>query len=210
MKEFIKHSRLLVAGASGHGKVIMDVARVIGQYEEIAFVDDDEKLMNNKKVVGNISYTIQHKKEWDAIVAIGDADIRRSIQIKYEEAGVNLVTLIHPAAYVAQDVEIGAGTVVMAGAVIQPGTYVGKGVIVNTAATIDHECHISDFSHISVGANLAGNVSVGEGSWIGIGAKVIQGKKICGNVMIGAGAVVITDINNEGTYVGIPAHMIKA
>ena len=210
MKEFGKHRRLLIVVASGHGKVIADVARAMGQYDEIAFVDDNKELWDNEKVVGNISYVIEHKEECDAIVAIGNADIRRSIQTKYEEAGVNLVTLIHPTAYVAQDVEIGAGTVVMAGAVIQPETQVGKGVIVNTGATIDHECRISDYTHISVGANLAGNVSVREGSWVGIGAKIIQGKTICGNVMIGAGAVVIDDIDDEGTYVGVPARMIKA
>lgn len=203
------HNKLLIAGASGHGKVIADLARCLGLYEEIAFVDDNEELLHRGFTVGKIVYAVEHKDEYDVIVAIGNAAIRKKIQEMYEDAGVNLVTLVHPTAYVAQDVELGNGTVVMAGAVIQTEACVGKGVIVNTGATVDHECEISDYVHIAVGATIAGDVKVGQRSWLGAGATVIQGINICEDVMIGAGAVVVSDIQEAGTYIGIPAKRME-
>ncbi len=47
-----------------------------------------------------------------------------------------LAAVVHPAASVGRDVEIGEGTVVMAGCVINSGARVGRNVIVNTGATI--------------------------------------------------------------------------
>ena len=62
--------------------------------------------------------------------------------------------------------------------------------------------------HVSVGAHIAGTVSVGKQSWVGIGAAVINNKVICDNCVIGAGAVVICDIKEAGTYVGVPAKKV--
>ena len=141
----------------------------------------------------------------DKIVAIGDARIRKDIQNKLS----NVVTLIHPQAIISRRVEIGMGSVVMAGAVINSDTIIGKGVIVNTGASIDHDCCIGDFCHISVGAHVAGTVSIGNSSWIGAGATVINNVNICSECMIGAGTVVINNIEESGTYIGVPAKRIE-
>ena len=117
--------------------------------------------------------------------------------------------LIHPNAIIAEDVKIGAGTIVMAGAVVNPGAIIGKGAIINTCSSVDHDCTIFDYVHISVGSHLSGTVNVGEGTWIGAGATVSNNVNICGKCMVGAGAVVIKDINEEGTYVGVPARKRK-
>ena len=85
----------------------------------------------------------------------------------------------------------------------------GKGVIINTAATVDHDCKISDYVHVAVGAHLAGNVEVGSGTWIGAGAVVSNNIHICENVTVGAGAVVVSDIEERGTYVGVPARKVS-
>ena len=82
-------------------------------------------------------------------------------------------------------------------------------MIVNTAASVDHDNAIGDFSHISVGAHLAGTVHIGEKVWIGIGATVSNNISITDDVMIGAGAVVISDIEKSGTYIGVPAVVVK-
>ena len=97
----------------------------------------------------------------------------------------------------------------MAGTVINSGCQIGKGVIVNTGASVDHDNIIGDFSHISVGAHLAGTVRIGSGVWVGIGAVVSNNLSITDDVIIGAGAAVIRNIEESGTYVGVPATMIK-
>lgn len=205
-----KHKKLLITGASGHGKVIFELAMETGVYQELYFLDDDETLLKtDETVIGNVDFAVRHNGEYDVIVAVGNAFIRRRIQKKYERAGVSLVTLVHPEATISEKtVRIGKGTVVMAGAVIQAGVTIGDGVIVNTSASIDHECEIGDFAHISVGSHLAGNVKIGKNTWIGAGAVISNNVCICDDVTAGAGAVVVKDITESGTYVGIPAKKI--
>ena len=194
-------NRLIIIGASGHGKVIADIA-VKNGYEDIIFLDDDESIKEcaGFPVIGKSKDA--KDLDGDKIVAIGNAAIRERIQKEIET-----VTLIHPDAVIGRRVEIGKGTVVMAGAIINTDTVIGDGCIINTAASVDHDCFVDDFSHIAVGAHLSGTVVVGTGTWIGAGATVINNVNICGKCMIGAGAVVIKDIDEPGTYIGVPAKL---
>jgi UDP-3-O-[3-hydroxymyristoyl] glucosamine N-acyltransferase len=97
----------------------------------------------------------------------------------------------------------------MAGSVINPCSKLGKGVILNTCSSIDHECEVGDYCHISVGAHIAGMVKLDEYSFVGIGAAVKNNISICKNCIIGAGAVVVKNITESGTYIGIPAKIVK-
>lgn len=193
-------SRLVIIGASGHGKVVADIA-ALNAYTNIIFADD------NKDIRICAGYTVvadsRHAPEGDLFVAIGNARFRKDLMRLYRNRA--LPVLIHPTAVIARNVEIGEGSVVMAGAVINPGVRIGKGCIINTSSSIDHDCVIKDYVHISVGANLSGTVTVGEGAWIGAGATISNNVDICPNVTIGAGAVVIKDIGESGTYIGVPA-----
>lgn len=196
--------KITIIGASGHGKVVADIAAKNG-YDEIEFLDDDESLLCCGKypVVGKVGNAVEVKN--DVFVAIGNAGIRRRFLEQLAQAGCSTSTLIHPNAVIAEDVEIGEGSVIMAGAVINPGVNLGKGVIVNTCASIDHDCRIGDYVHVSIGSHLCGNVNVNDNTWIGAGSTVSNNIHICRDCMIGAGAVVIKNIEEEGTYVGVPA-----
>lgn len=198
--------KLAIIGASGHGKVVADIARKNG-YKEIVFLDDDESIheCGDYPAIGKSSEagTI----DADIIVGIGNAGIRKRIQESVPEE--KLVTLIHPDAVIAEDVAIGAGTVVMAGAVINSGARIGKGCIINTCSSVDHDCKVGDYVHISVGSHLCGTVSVGSGTWIGAGATVSNNISICPDCMIGAGAVIVKNIDSAGTYMGVPARRIR-
>lgn len=198
--------RLAIIGASGHGRVIADIAR-LNQYEEIVFLDDDRTLIScgHYPVVGTSRAAADYaKKDYDLVVAIGNAGIRKRLQEQIEAEGYKCAILIHPSAVIAEDVEIGSGTVVMANAVINPGTTIGKGCIINTSASVDHDNVICDYVHVSVGAHLAGTVQVGQGTWIGAGAVVSNNVSICRECVIGAGGVVVKDIEKRGTYAGVP------
>lgn len=195
--------KLVIIGASGHGKVIADIANKNG-YKDIVFLDDDEGIKEcaGYPVIGKVNQATEIVG--DKIVAIGNSKTRERIQ-----KSIHTVTLIHPEATISRRVEIGIGTVVMAGAVINSDSVIGEGCIINTCASVDHDCIINSFSHISVGAHVAGTVKIGAGTWIGAGATVSNNVNICGDCMIGAGAVVIEDIGEPGTYVGVPAIRIK-
>lgn len=194
--------KLAIIGASGHGRVVADIA-VRNGYRDIVFLDDDENIheCGGYPVVGKSSAA--QIIDADVIVGIGVASVRKRIQESVSEE--KMITLIHPDAVVARDVVIGVGTVVMAGAVINPGARIGKGCIINTCSSVDHDCEVDDYVHIAVGSHLCGTVTVGEGTWIGAGATVSNNLFICPECMIGAGAVVVNDIQESGTYIGIPA-----
>ncbi len=197
--------QLVIIGASGHGKVIADIA-VKNGYTEIVFLDDNKavKTCGEYSVVGSSDDAMRYSS-CDFIVGIGNAEIRKRIQEKLIEKGLHIVTLIHPKTVIAPGVSLGVGTVVMAGAIINPGSTVGNGCVINTGATIDHDNIIADYVHISVGSHLAGTVSVGACTWIGAGAVVNNNVTICDNCMIGAGAVVVNNLTEADTYIGIPA-----
>lgn len=199
---------LVIVGASGHGKVVADIAEKVG-YADIVFLDDNpkEKSCGIYKVVGECKSALSYKNS-DFIVAIGNANIRRKIQSELVAMGVHIVSLIHPAAVIAPSVVIGIGTVVMAGAVVNPYTEIGQGCIVNTCASVDHDCRIGDYVHVSVGAHVAGAVIIRENTWVGAGATVINNIEIVENCMIGAGSVVVKNIDESSTYIGIPARKL--
>ena len=198
--------KISIIGASGHGKVVADIAEKNG-YDEIEFFDDDEELSYCGKwpVVGAIDQA--YGRENDFFIAIGNAKIRQRFTDCFQEK--HFATLIHPDAVIADDADIGEGSVVMAGAVINPGSKIGRGVIINTCSSVDHDCIIGNFVHISVGAHLCGTIVVGDGTWIAVGASVVNNVNICSECVIGAGAVVIKSIEESGTYVGVPARKIK-
>lgn len=194
--------QLIIIGAGGHGKVVADIAKKNG-YEDIRFLDDNEKLSEcgGYPVIGRSSDSSKYR--CDMFVAIGNAEIRQKIQ---EQLG-NIATLIHPDAVIADDVKIGAGSVVMAGTVINSGAIIGRGCVINTGSSVDHDCILGDYVHISVGAHLAGAVEVRERTWVGIGAIVSNNLTICSDCMIGAGAVIVKNIFVSGIYEGLPARL---
>ena len=194
--------KLTIIGASGHGKVVADIARLNG-YDEIEFLDDNTELHSCGKwpVIGTSN--LAGELENDLFVAVGNAAIRERIMERFRDK--RIVSLIHPSAVIAEDVEIDTGSVVMAGAVINPSARIGKGCIINTSSSVDHDCVLGDYVHVAVGSHLAGTVSVGKGTWIGAGVTVSNNIAICVGCMIGAGAVVIQNIFEQGVYVGVPA-----
>lgn len=199
-------NRLIIVGASGHGKVVADIAKKCG-YSDIIFLDNDENIKTcaGCPVLG--PDTMTSELDGDLFIAVGNATVRKKLMNRDE--GRNFPVLIHPNAVIADDLVIGAGSVVMAGTVINPGSKIGKGVIVNTSSSVDHDCTIGDYVHVSVGSHLCGTVKIQDSTWIGAGATISNNVNICGECTIGAGTVVVKDINEPGIYVGVPAKKIN-
>lgn len=200
--------RLAILGASGHGKVVAEIAELRG-WKEVVFYDDAWPSLISVgvwSVVGNMGDLQSNVNNFDAFfVAVGHNSVRWELFSQLACSAVKAATLIHPSAVVSQYSSVKEGTVVMANAVINPFVTIGQAVIVNTAATIDHDCILGDAVHISPGANLAGEVTVGHQSWVGIGANVKQQVIIGEKVIVGAGATAINNMDDGVTVVGTPA-----
>jgi sugar O-acyltransferase (sialic acid O-acetyltransferase NeuD family) len=197
---------VIVIGAGGHSKVVISTLLEL-DFNIIGILDDDEKKLGTKfcgvPILGTIELITKGNFP-NAILAIGDNKIRKNIYERYSTFS-SWISVVHPHSYVHSSVSIGKGTVIFAGAIIQPDVLIGEHVIINTGVSIDHDCKIGDYVHLAPGVKLAGGVSIGEGSFLGINSAVIPGKKIGRWSIVGAGGIVVKDVNDSTTVIGIPA-----
>lgn len=190
-------------GASGHGKVLAELAES-NDLKIDGFIDSD---LNKTTLLG---YKVFHNCPTgpiEVIIAIGDNKIRK--RIVNEHILFIYPKLIYPMANISRRSMLGDGSVVMAGVSVNSDVTIGRHCILNTNASVDHDCVIEDFVHLSPNVALAGNIRVGEGTHVGIGACVIQGINIGKWCTIGAGAVIIKDVPDGCTVVGNPGRIIK-
>jgi len=189
---------MFVFGASGHGKVIIDMLETL---ENVHGVFDDD--LQRKDLLGYPVASLPENpcSEQPFLIAVGDNQIRREIYERLADK-VQFGTLIHPTAIVSKRSMVGKGTVVMEGAIIKVDSRIGSQVIVNTNASVDHDCAVGDFAHLAPQATLCGGVTVGEGTIIGANATVIPYVKIGAWCRIGAGSVVNKDVPDGATWIG--------
>ena len=205
-------SRVVVIGAGGHAKVVIELLRADG-YEVAALVDADAapRRVLGAPVVGDDSALAGLRAEGltHAFVAIGDNRTRLRLAGVARAAGFALVNAISPAATVSPSASLGVGVAVMAGAVINAEAVIGDLAIVNTGATIDHDVRLGEAAHIGPGASLAGGVQVGAGAMLGVGASAIPGVRIGDQTVIGAGACVVRDLPGDVIATGVPATIAR-
>lgn len=206
------NKKVVILGAGGHAKSIADIILKSGD-KVLGFLDDnvekDTVIIKSKniKVIGKIddAKCLSANNDIFFIIGIGNNKIRENISTKFE---LNYYTAIHPTSVIAEDVIIGEGTAIMANTVINVGSKIGKHSIVNTGAIVEHDDVIDDYVHLSPGVVLSGTVTVGMCTHLGTGTKVKNNINITSNTIVGVGGVVVKDITEEGTYVGVPVkHM---
>ena len=205
-------SGVIVIGAGGHAKVVISVLRCIGA-TIIGAVDAESDIVGGEIlgvcIQGNDDWAFNHAADTtvlaNGIGSIRLPTLRAAVFDRFTAQGYSFITAVHPAAIVAEGVQMGEGSQIMAGAVLQPDAVIGRNVIVNTGASIDHDSILGDHVHIAPGVTLSGNVTVGAGSHVGTGAKVVQGITIGDRCLIRAGAVVIEDVADGATVAGVPA-----
>jgi sugar O-acyltransferase (sialic acid O-acetyltransferase NeuD family) len=196
----------LIFGASGHAKVVVDVASRSGQ--KIDFIADDApqvKAIFGYRVSHSQSPELALLKVFDFLVAVGENVARERIFEKLRLRGGQPKTLTHPSAIISPESRILPGTLCCAGVVVNPDAAIGRNCILNTAATVDHDCIVGDHSHICPGVRLAGDVVIGQRTMIGTGAVILPGVRIGSGCVIGAGSVVNCDIPDAMVAYGVPA-----
>jgi len=206
--------KILLYGAGGHAKNVIDAIEKERKYEIVGIIDDNSDLHGKSycgyPIIGGFDILGERRyRDSKIIIAITCGEVSCKLYRKVKSLGYDLGVVIHPSAVIARDVCIGPGTMIMANAVVNINVKIGTNVIINTGAIVEHDCEISDFVHIAPGAHLAGAVKVDKASMVCLGASIIEFIRIGENSVIGAGAVVINDIPNNVTAVGIPAKIIK-
>ena len=206
---------VVIIGAGGHGKVVLDILRAAGRFNPIGYVDADTRLFGTKvgglQVLGpnNVLPRLRQQGVAHAIVAIGDNRTRQRYVATLGGEGFELVSAIHPSAFVSPTAKLGRNVVVGPNASVITEARIGDATIVNTGAIVEHECEVGQAVHVAPGACLAGRVRVGACAFVGIGAQVIQCLSVGEGATVGAGAVVLQDVPDGATVVGVPARVVK-
>lgn len=204
---------LLLVGAGGHARVLVEVLRALGRPAPLGALDADPALAGRRvadvPILGDESVLAAHPPDTvrllNAVGSVRSMETRRTVFERLKARGYTFETLVHPAAVLASDVRLGEGVQVMAGAILQVGVTVGANAIVNTGAILDHDGVLGAHCHLATGARAAGNVTIAEASHIGAGATLIQGLRIGPNATVGAGAVVLRDVAPGLVVAGVPA-----
>lgn len=199
------HTNIIIIGAGGHAKVVIDAILTMNPACEL-IVKDDNPFLCGKKILNipiQLSIDAATHGKWPIHIAIGDNNIRAQFYHHYKHHSA--ATIIHPNASVAKSAFIGEGSFIAAGAVIGPNTILGKGCIINHNAVIDHDCIVGDFCHIAPNATLGGAVNIANTCTIGANSTILPLIKISENATVGAGAVVTKPVQRGHTVVGIPA-----
>lgn len=207
---------LYIIGAGGFGREVAWIVERINSIKPTwnlkGFIDDNETLWGSTEgeyhVFGGCEY-LSALEDVYAVCAVGSSNVRKKIIEKLKDTSVKFATLVDPSVLYSNSVKIGEGAIVCAGTIITVDVNIGDHVIVNLDCTIGHDAVIDDFVTIYPSVNISGNVLIGECSELGTGTQIIQGKKVISNTIIGAGAIVVKDCLESGTYVGSPAKKIK-
>lgn len=139
------------------------------------------------------------------VIAIGNSAMRKTLAVRYSEAGFSYLSLIHPSVRKSNTVAIGHGSILCAGTTLTTDIVIGIHVIINLHCTIGHDVTIGDYCTLSPGVHVSGGVSIGAGCEIGTGAVLLPGVSLGAGCRVGAGAVVHRDLEAGKTYVGVPA-----
>ncbi|MFM8303782.1 MAG: NeuD/PglB/VioB family sugar acetyltransferase [Actinomycetota bacterium] len=206
-------SRVVLVGGADQGRQTIDVLAAAGVHRVVAVLDPG--IPSGTAVSG---HPVVDPDDLDAlgadgfVVAIGDNATRAAATARVRSAypGLELVSAVHPAAVVARDAVVGAGTTLMAGAVIGNGCVVGEGALLGTHASIDHDNTMGEYASLAPGATTGGAVVLGPMAAVGLGASVIHGVTIGAHTVIGAGAVVLRDVPDHVVAFGVPARVIRS
>lgn len=169
---------LLIIGAGGHGRVVAETAELVGQWENIMFLDDrvDANMVLNYRVIGKINEYERFADKCEyAIVCIGDNEKRLELIEKILKVGYKVPVFIHPKASVSKYCSIQEGSVILSGAVINTNVSIGTGCIININSSVDHDCSVEDGVHVCSGAVVRSGCRIGRLSYIGAGACVKSG-----------------------------------
>jgi sugar O-acyltransferase (sialic acid O-acetyltransferase NeuD family) len=210
-------NKVVIIGASEHGKVVADVIEREGKYVLLGWIDSYKPaggeffgypMLGAEDVLLDLW---QRKEIAGGIIAIGDNWTRGRMaeKIRLLAPDFTFITAVHPSAQIGREVSIGAGAVLMAGTVVNSDSRIGAHCILNTKSSLDHDCVMDDFSSLAPGVTTGGVVQIGAYSAISLGANIIHGKNIGAHTIIGAGALVRENILDHCVAYGVPARVIR-
>lgn len=212
--------RLILTGAGGCMRELLwqieELNRQQDTWDVIGYVDiSDEagEIRVGDKVypyLGDDGYLLDQTEQTNVVICVGDPKLREKIAKKLMvNPYIVFPNLIMGDTRICPDVQLGHGVIISMDCRVSTNVRIGDFTFLNIGSVVCHDGRLGDYVTLSPDARLAGNVSVGSGSDLGMGTRVIQGVRIGTQVITGAGSVVVCDLPDACTAVGVPAHVIR-
>ena len=208
---------IIIVGAGGFGREVEYLIETINEasptWDIKGYVDDSVPAgtkIGNSSVLGNLDYLKRVDTSVSLVIAIGSAKTRKKIYERIDSINVfNYPNLIDSEVRVSKRVTLGKGCIICAGCLLTVDITLGDFVILNLGCTVGHDAQIAEFVTVYPSVNISGRVSICCNTEVGTGTQIIQGTKVAESCIVGAGTVIVKDIEEQGTYVGVPARKVK-
>lgn len=202
--------KLIIIGAGGYAKSVLDSIdyynyRIKGFLDE--FSNKEEHL--GYPILWHSLDEIAEPEKFFYFIAIGNNERRKNWFDKLVAGGYRMINVVDKSAIISPEAKIGNGCFFGKMSVVNSNATIGNDCIINTKSLVEHGCTVHDHANISTNAVINGDVIIGEGTFVGTSSTTIGQKTIGSWSTIGAGAVVIKDVEDGVTVVGVPAKLIK-
>jgi sugar O-acyltransferase (sialic acid O-acetyltransferase NeuD family) len=200
---------ILLIGAGGHGRAVLETLRDAGWPPPAGVLDDNPASagLPGVPLLGPLAAAgaLRQQGLEAAHVALGDNPRRQALGEWLAGLGYALPVIRHPSAVVAGSARIGDGSVLLPRVVLGAGAEVGRHVILNTGCIVEHDARLEDAVHVAPGAVLGGGVRIGGAALVGLGAALKPGVAVGAGAVVGVGAAVIADVAPGLRVGGTPA-----
>jgi sugar O-acyltransferase (sialic acid O-acetyltransferase NeuD family) len=198
--------RIALIGAGGQARETLSVIQLLAtRATNVEFVCFYETLTTKTEFLG---YPVKHISEFDPElnyhVAIGDPEVRAAV-VNSLPLETKWIGIIHPSSVLGQDLHLGEGTFIGQGTIITENVKLGNHTHLNIGSSISHDVEAGDYFTTAPGARVMGGCKIGERVYMGAGSILKDKISVCDGVTIGMGAMVIKNIEESGTYIGVPA-----
>lgn len=192
--------KLALFGYGGHAR---EVAAQIDK-DVTFFVDDEYAILGSVKPISDFD-----PSKYTMMVAVADSKDRFDIVQRLPKK-TKYFSFIHPTAIILDsNTKIGCGTFIGANSIITTNIEIGSHCILNRGNHIGHDTRIGNYFSAMPGAIVSGNVIIHDLVYMGTNSSIKEKLSIHSLTTIGSNAAVVKNIEESGTYVGVPAKKIK-
>lgn len=208
---------MLIVGAKGFAKEVLEILHQNGETENLCFYDDintdvPEKLYGIFPVLKNLEEAKKYFKNIDChfTLGIGNPELRFKLFQKFTDLGGKFISTVSKNAEIGHfGIQIAEGCNILAGVKVSNDVTIGVGTMIYYNSIITHDVIIGKFCEISPDVTLLGKCVIGDNCQLGAGSIILPNIKIGNNVIIGSGAVVSKDLPDNCVAVGVPAKVIR-
>lgn len=207
---------LYIVGISGLGREVANYILDIQDYRIAGFVDQDIDTLPKSISIREKDYPVYQESVFlemaktaavcpGVVFGLGFPEVRKKVAEKYK-AYCCFPNIIHPSVILCDTSnKWGEGNVFAPNSVFTTSVCIGNFNYFNLAVTVGHDTVVGDYNVFNPGVAVSGNVQIGNTNLFGVHSCIRQGISIGNNNILGMGGVLLKDMSDQQTWMGLPA-----